>query len=115
VRLELRDEQWAELRDRLTYGQAREVRVAYIGAGGTGLADLDMAFVRAYVADWRVLSLEGAPLSIDRATDAPDDIIQAIAEKCLAIWNGSPDPKGTNGSSPSLPLVQRVGSTTKER
>lgn len=114
MRLDLGGDQWAELRSKLTYGQAHDVRVAYIGSGaGAGLADLDMAFVRAYVIEWRVLDFAGELVALDKAEAAPDEVIQKIAEQGLKLWNGKPDPKGTNGSSTTSPLVRSGNSTRK--
>lgn len=97
MRLELRDGQWADLRERLTYEQAKGVRVASLAikSDRTALADFDLALVRAYVSAWHVIGITGEAVPLDTPETAPDDIIQPIATAALDIWNGQPDPKGT--------------------
>lgn len=99
MRLELGSGQWAELRERLSYGSAREVRLALLTAeeDRLAMADTDMALVVAYVSAWNVLSITGEAVPLDRPADAPDDVVQAIAIASLRLWNGKPDPKDMTG------------------
>ena len=103
MRIDLGTGQWAELRDRLSYAQARDVRRAFVASQDDRalLVDLDIALCRAYVASWTVLDTEGHAVPIDAIESAPDDIIQAITAEALQIWNGKADPKDTSGTSPS--------------
>lgn len=92
VRLPLVDGgQWAELRDRLSYGAAHDVRVAFVRMESSleGAADLDIALVRAYVVAWHVIDLEGNTVPLDAPETAPDDVIQKIALTALDIWNAN--------------------------
>ena len=91
VRLPLADGQWAELRERLLYGQAQPIRLGMVGikADIREAADLDMALVRGYVSSWHVLDLDGNAVSLDTPELAPDDVIQSIALKAIDLWNGS--------------------------
>ena len=99
MKLELGGGQWADLRDRLTYGQGRDVRVALDVARTSTIVDLDIALVRAYVASWNVLDIDGSAVAVDTPELAPDDVIQAIARQCMDTWNGKADPKDTPARS----------------
>ena len=100
MRLELPDGQWADLRERLTYAQARDVRRASLSIRGDDLAmaDFDLVLVRAYVSGWHVLGIDGAAVPLEGMESAPDDVIQVISSKALDLLNGAPDPKGTPAS-----------------
>lgn len=107
MRLELADGQWAELRERLTYAQAREIRATLLAVDEdhARLADLDLGLVRAYVSSWHVLDLEANAVALDQPQSAPDDVIQAIAVEAMRRWQESAAvPKAGNGISASLPL-----------
>jgi hypothetical protein len=96
MRLPLPGGQYAELRDRLTYQQARAVRAALLAveADRAALVDLDMALVGAYLVSWNVTDLDGQSVPSDRPDAAPDDVIQAVAAAAIAAWKGTPAPKG---------------------
>lgn len=114
MRLELRDGQWADLRERPTLAQANLVRAAYVAAGGDSAAVVDIAAaaVAAYVSDWHVLGEDGHELGIDQVQDAPDDVVQAIAAEALRIFRGAPDPKGSTAPSASPRRARRSSSGT---
>lgn len=108
MRLELADGQWAELRERLTYGQAHGVRAAYfaIESNPQAKADLDIALVRAYISNWHVLDVNGQAVSLDTPEQAPDDVIQAISQQAADLF-GMVDrnavPKAGGQISPATP------------
>jgi hypothetical protein len=107
MNLPLKGGQQATLRDRLTYAQARSIRVAMLAANDDKrlMADLDMVMVKAYVSSWNVLDVEGKAVPVDQPELAPDDVIQAIQVAALELWSGEQGvPKAGNGTSPSLPL-----------
>lgn len=105
MKLDLGDGQSADLRERLSYSAARDVRRVFIESGEDrrAMADVDIAMVRAYVSSWTVLDTEGKAVPLDAPEQAPDDIIQAIAAKALDLWNGRADPKGSAGSGTTTP------------
>ena len=110
MRLPLADGQWAELRERLLYGQAQPIRAAMVAADQdrSELANLDIQLVRGYVSAWHVLDLDGNAVSLDTPELAPDDLIQNIAIAAIGIWNGSAViPKGGAATLPSLPKARR--------
>lgn len=102
MRIELRDGQWAELREHPSHGQVNIVRRALLRAGEDleAAVDVALAYVSAYVIAWSVHNGEGdVPLS--SAVDAPDDIVQAIAAAAQGLYAGRPDPKDSAGPSDS--------------
>jgi hypothetical protein len=110
MRVPLQGGQHAELRDRLTYGQARIVRAAMVAIDidKAALPDLDLALVCAYVSSWNVLDLDGNAVGLDTPELAPDDMIQAIALAALAKWKGTAGiPKAGSGSSLTTLPAQR--------
>ena len=108
MRVALPEGQWADLRERLTYGQAREVRAAFlrIKDDPVSAADLDVALIRAYVEAWHVLAIDGTSMALDKLTDAPDDVIQTLSLEAIAIWQGKPDPKDTTKHSATTSQAQ---------
>lgn len=109
MRVELPDDQWAELREALTYGQARDVRKLFLAANDDRLllADVDFAMVKAYLVSWNVQGVDGQSLSLDEAEQAPDAIIELIKPVVWKLWSGKPDPKGTAASSRTTLRVAR--------
>lgn len=110
MRIELTGGDWADLRDRLLYGQAREVRLAMVAieADKAAMADVDIVLVRAYVADWHVHDLAGELVPLDTPEAAPDDVIQAIALAGMELWKGKPAiPKAGKKTLPSTPRALR--------
>jgi hypothetical protein len=103
VRLQLPEGGWADLRERLLYGAAREVRTVLAEAR---LVDLDLALVKAYVSDWAVTDPDGHSVPLDKPESAPDDVVQAIARDALKLWNADALPKATPEPSPS-PLPEQ--------
>lgn len=115
MRLELAGGQSATLRERLTYGQARDLRVAFLKANDdpTLAADVPLALMRAYVSSWNVLDFEGRAVSLDMPELAPDDVLIEISAAAIDLWNGTSKelPKAGNGiSAISLPEPVSVDS-----
>ena len=79
MRVELRDGQWAELRERINHGTDKELKKLVLRTTGdesVGL-DLDTAVVRAFVTAWHVLDPDGSVIPLgdaDAIERAPDDI-----------------------------------------
>lgn len=98
MRVELEDGQWAELRERLDYGPAREIRRTLIEEPAYAF---DIVVVAAYVSSWHVLSVAGEAVPLDKPELAPDDVIQPLAKAALEVWNRKHDPKhsGSSGAS----------------
>jgi hypothetical protein len=111
VRVELPDGQWAQLRERLSYGPAREVRRTFVVASEdrAAMVDVDIALVRAYLVDWNVLDTEGHAVPVDKPELAPDDVIQTLSETTMDLWNGKPDPKDITEPLPITSRARRSG------
>ena len=110
MRLELGDGQWADLRERLTYGQAQPIRqvLARADQDREALADLDLILVAGYVSAWHVLDLDGNAVPLDHPELAPDDVIQAIALKAIDLWKGTAGiPKAGTKRSRNTPPALR--------
>ena len=108
MRVALPEGQSADLRERLTYGQAREVRAALVAieTDRAALVDLDLALVRAYVESWHVLGVSGDAVPLASPETAPDDVIQTVSSAALKLWNSKPDPKDTPAPSTTSPQAQ---------
>lgn len=110
TRLVLPDGQWADLRERLSYGDAHAVKVALLRSEQDPIlkADVDIALVRAYVEAWHVLSLDGSAVPLPEPELAPDDVIQAIALEAIGKWQGRQvTPKVGNARSRNTPRALR--------
>lgn len=109
MRVELPNGQWAELRESLTYGQARGIRRIFLAANDDHglLADVDFEMVKAYLLSWNVQSTDGSSIGIEQAEEAPDAIVQAIKDVVWDLWNGKPDPKDTTATTPTTLRVAR--------
>lgn len=103
MRVELPGGGWADLRERLLYGQARDVRVGLVESqrDPAALVDFDLVLVRAYVEAWSVVDPDGHAVPLESPELAPDEDVQAIVQAAMGLWNGRPDPKGTPGRSPT--------------
>ena len=103
MRLELGNGQWAELRERLTYGQAQPLRSA-MGATKQDWAhsdELTDAFLVAYVESWHVLDLNGNPVTFEDRAQASDTVIQDVVLKAAELWKGMKMPVPKAGSARS--------------
>lgn len=97
MRVELRDGQWAELRERITHGTDKLLKVTLRkGRADDAYAfDIDTELVRAFVSAWRVNGPDGAPIPLtdaDAIERAPDDVIDVLGSTCVALWTGATVP-----------------------
>jgi len=91
MRIDLRDGQWADLRERITHGVDKELKRAVQRGRDAPVErfDVDTVLVRAFTRSWYVLDPDGAviPLSDADAIDrAPDDIVDKLAVAALDLW-----------------------------
>jgi hypothetical protein len=111
MRIELRDGQWAELRERISHGQDKEIKRAWVrGAADRDLlVDAQTTVVRQFLRAWYVNDLDGQPIAAD-AADAvermPDDIVDEIYAKASELYKATtvPNPStppSSDGSSPA--------------
>ena len=103
MKVTLRDGQWAELRERITHGQDKEITKARRRMREDveeTTADVT-ALLRAFVVTWKVNDLDGKPIAFDDsdAIDrAPSDIIDTLVGKTLPLYAPATVP---NPSTPS--------------
>jgi len=109
MKVTLRDGQWAELRERITHGQDKEISKARrkvrddVDESG---ADID-ALLLAFVVTWKVNDLDGKPIAFDDsdAIDrAPSDIIDTLVGAIIPLYAPAtvpnpPTPSSSDGSS----------------
>lgn len=113
MRVELRDGQWAELRERITHGTDKELKRAWRRGKDDPLQrfDFDTALVRAFLRDWAVRDPDGNPIpptdgdAIDRA---PDDVVDVLVKEAARAWTGATVPNGltppsSDGGSSATP------------
>ena len=90
MRVELRDGQWAELREHITHGDAKTIRRARDDEG-----ELESAIVRVFVKAWNVVDLDGLALALDApdAIDrAPSDVVDTLMLAAAELWTAATVP-----------------------
>lgn len=97
MRVELRDGQWAELREHITHGVDKQIKKARIRGkeNAEDAFDWETVMVRSFVREWHVLDPDGAaiPLADEDAIDrAPDDIIDVLLPKAFEAYTGATVP-----------------------
>lgn len=109
MRIELRDGQWAELRERITHAVDKDIKKAHMRGRSDPVEsfELDTVITRAFVRDWNVRDPDGAAISLtdaDAIERAPDDIIEVLAKAAAQQWTQAtvpnvPTPPSSDGSS----------------
>ena len=104
-RIELRDGQWADLRERITHGQDKAIRRAQLRARldpGGDAGEGDTVALRAFIRAWSINDPEGKPIALEDA-DAidrmPSDIADVIATEVNALYH--PEATVPNPLTPS--------------
>ena len=102
-RIELRDGQWADLRERITHAQDKAIRRAQWRArvnpeteAGVG----DTAALLAFITGWNVNDPDGRPIPLtdpDAIDRMPSDIADAIAVEVNALYH----PEATVPNAPT--------------
>lgn len=109
MRVELRDGQWAELRERITHAQDKTLNRAWRAGKADPMVvdEIDTVLVRVFVSSWHVLDPAGAAIPLDDpdAVDrAPSDIVDKLAVEAAQIWTAAtvpnpPTPPSSGSSS----------------
>jgi hypothetical protein len=115
MRIELRDGQWADLRERITHAQDKAIKKAY----AKGLTepdakyDFDTVIAREFARAWDVNDPDGKPIPLtdeDAIDRAPDDVVERIVEEATPLWTGATVPNQAYAKLIGrLILGQRVG------
>jgi hypothetical protein len=108
-RIELRDGQWAEARDRIDHAGDKAIKRAYVDAKadpGT-IFDVQTLMCRLFVRSWHILDVDGAAIPAD-APDAfdrmPADIVDTLFDEVTVIYRAATVPNApTPPSSPDSP------------
>jgi hypothetical protein len=103
MRIELRDGQWAEMREHISHGQDKEIKRSRIRVeeNREALVDWPTVIIRAFVREWSVKDIEGVPIQLedtDAIDRAPDDIIDVLFPHAVNLYKATTDP---NPSTPS--------------
>lgn len=111
-RIELRDGQWADLREHITHADDKRIKAQYRKStdedGDDDASDeLNTLVARIYVKEWNVLDPDGSPIPLsdaDAVDRAPDDIIDALIPECSKLWKANlrpnpPTPSSSDDSS----------------
>ena len=103
-RIDLRDGQWADLRERITHGVDKDIRNARtVSRQNDGQAfDWVTVLVRAFVRSWSVNDPDGNPIPLtdaDAIDRAPDDIVDELFGKAAELWAGATVPNPPTPSS----------------
>lgn len=102
--------QWAELRERITHGQDKEIIRARqrVKADPTGAAHDDQTVaLQVFVRDWHVLDVDGNPLDVnqpDVMDRCPMDVADVLFAHIMTLYTrttvpNSPTPPSSGGSS----------------
>jgi cation transport regulator ChaB len=103
MRIPLRDGQWAELRDRITHGQDKEIKRARVRVQQNAEAVVDWSTIitRAFIVAWDVKDTDGNPIDLndeDALDRAPNDIIDVLFPHAVSQYKATTDP---NPDTPS--------------
>ena len=97
MRIDLPDGQWAELRERITHAEDKQIKRARRKARDNPEEtwdDLTVA-LRVFVTAWNVRDLDGQPIDLS-AADAMDrcpmDIADILAEPIITLYSGATVP-----------------------
>ncbi len=103
MRLDLRDGQWAELRERITHGAHKRIKLAIRKGNEDDAAaiELDDILIREFVTEWHIRDLAGelVPLTDADATDRiPSDIADVLWRAAVDLQQGATTPKSPTAS-----------------
>jgi hypothetical protein len=105
MRAELPNGQWADLRERLTHGQDKEIRRALVKAQMDpeyADAELNAVALKIFLIDWNVNDLEGNRIPItdgDAIDRAPSEVVDLLATHATVLYKKI---KGSLGSYGAL-------------
>lgn len=91
MRLELPDGQWAELRERISHGSDKRIKLAHRRGRDDDAAalEIDDILVREFVTAWHVLDIDGTPVPLadaDATDRAREDVIDTIALRAAEMY-----------------------------
>lgn len=105
MRLDLRDGQWAEIREHISHGQDKEIKRAQWRARSdptAAISEGDTTALRVFIKSWSVNDPDGNPIPLtdgNAIERMPSDIADEIAVKVNAIYH----PEATVPNAPTPP------------
>ena len=103
MRIELRDGQWADLREHISHGQDKDIKRAQMRSrldpGGSAFEG-DTVALRTFIRAWSVNDTDGAPIPLTDA-DAIERMPSDIADDIAAKVNGLYHPEATVPNAPT--------------
>lgn len=107
MRRDLGNGQWADIADRLTFGQIAAIRQAVITSDSQKIIDpgIERAYIGAMVTGWSIRDFSGAeiPFAIENLERVPAQLADAIYAQCLEVHNRHVgDPKDGSGGATSV-------------
>ena len=113
MRIDLPDGQWAELRERITHAQDKDIKrlITKAQKDEEVWLDVDTLTLRTFLRDWYVKDPDGNPIPAadpDAVERAPSDITDELETHALRLYTGatdpnSPTPPSSDGSSSDSP------------
>lgn len=103
-RIDLRDGQWADLRDRITHGTDKVIKKARAAAESDpdDRIELDTIVVRAFLKQWTVTDPDGNVIPVDDADAidrAPEDIVDELMRAAVELYTGATVPNAPTPNS----------------
>lgn len=103
MRVELRDGQWADLRERIRHDAHKRIKVAIRKATDDDAAavDLDDVVIREFVVAWDIRDLDGQPIPVtdaDALDRLPSDIADVLLTEALAAHERASVPNSPTAS-----------------
>lgn len=104
MRIELPDGQWAELRERITHAQDKDVKrlIDKAKADEAVWFDVDTLLIRTFVRDWYAKDVDGQPIlasDADAVERLPSDIADTLAVEASKAYTGATVPNEPTPSS----------------
>lgn len=107
MRVELRDGQWAELRERITHAADKRIRRAYLVSERADIVEAQTVKIREFITAWSVNDPDGKPIDLsdaDAIDRLPEDIADELHEEAdnhygRATRPNPPTPPSSDGSS----------------
>lgn len=107
MRVDLRDGQWAELRERITHGADKRIRRAYIVTERADMVEAQTVKLREFIVSWEVRDPDGVIINLadaDAIDRLPEDIADQLHEEAdkhygRATRPNPPTPPSSDDSS----------------
>lgn len=108
MRVELRDGQWAELRERITHGADKRIRRAYLATDRADLVEAQTVKLREFIVRAEVRDPDGVLINMtdaDAIDRMPEDIADELHEEAdkhygRATRPNPPTPPSSDATSP---------------